>query len=134
MPSDNLYLRFHGAFAPHLADVAIETEDGRNWTFGDLHNQSAQMANWMASLGLKAGDRAMVQVEKSVPALVLYLACLRSGIVYVPLNTAYQAAELAYFMENAEPRLFVGDPSHTTVLSELTSRLHVPHLFTLDAQ
>lgn len=131
--SHNLYTHFHKAFAGHLAEVAIETDDARRWTFGDLHAQSAQMANWLLSLGLKPGDRVMVQVEKSVPALIFYLACLRAGVVYVPLNTAYQSAELAYFMENAEPSVFVADPSKAEGLRELAARIGVPHLVTLGA-
>ncbi|AOW13036.1 malonyl-CoA synthase [Hydrogenophaga crassostreae] len=131
--SYNLYAQFHAAFGSHLSDTAIETDDDRRWTFGDLHGQSAQMANWLQSLGLKPGDRVMVQVEKSVPALVFYLACLRAGVVYVPLNTAYQSAELAYFMENAEPSVFVADPSKADSLRELTTRIGVPHLVTLGA-
>ena len=131
--SHNLYTHFHNAFANHLAEVAIETDDARRWTFGDLHAQSAQMANWLQSLGLKPGDRVMVQVEKSVPALIFYLACLRAGVVYVPLNTAYQSAELAYFMENAEPSVFVADPAKAESLRELAARIGVPHLVTLGA-
>jgi malonyl-CoA/methylmalonyl-CoA synthetase len=113
--------------------VAIETDDGQRWTFDDLHAKSAQMANWLEALGVKPGDRAMVQVEKSVPALVFYLACLRAGVAYVPLNTAYQSSELAYFMENAEPSVFVGDPAKVEGLRELAERLGVPHLVTLGA-
>ena len=131
--SHNLYAQFHAAFASHLTEAAIETDDGQTWTFGDLHRQSAQMANRLQSLGLKAGDRARVQVEKSVPALIFYLACLRAGVVYVPLNTAYQSAELAYFMENAEPSVFVVDPSKADKLRELAQRIGVPHLVTLGA-
>jgi malonyl-CoA/methylmalonyl-CoA synthetase len=131
--SHNLYAHFHNAFSTHLAEVAIETDDGLHWTFGDVHAQSAQMANWLQSSGLQPGDRVMVQVEKSVPALIFYLACLRAGVVYVPLNTAYQSAELAYFMENAEPSVFVADPAKAESLQELTQRIGVSHLVTLGA-
>ena len=75
----------------------------------------------------------MVQVEKSVPALIFYLACLRAGVVYVPLNTAYQSAELAYFIENAKPRVFVADPARAQALRDLTSSLGVEQLVTLGA-
>ncbi|MEX1166772.1 MAG: AMP-binding protein, partial [Hydrogenophaga sp.] len=131
--SHNLYAQFHAAFGNHLNDTAIETDEGQHWTFGDLHRQSGQMANWLHSVGIKPGDRAMVQVEKSVPALIFYLACLRAGVVYVPLNTAYQAAELAYFMENAEPSVFVSDPATVGSLRELAQRIGVPHWVTLGA-
>jgi malonyl-CoA/methylmalonyl-CoA synthetase len=132
-PTHNLYAHFHKAFAGHMTEVAIETDDGQSWTFQDLHAKSAQMANWLEAIGAKPGDRAMVQVEKSVPALVFYLACLRAGVVYVPLNTAYQSAELAYFMENAEPSVFVADPAKVESLRELAGRLGVPHVVTLGA-
>jgi malonyl-CoA/methylmalonyl-CoA synthetase len=132
-PANNLYAKFHQAFAGALSDVAVETDDGQSWTFNDLHQQSAQMANWLAAQGVKPGDRVMVQVEKSVPAVVFYLACLRAGVVYVPLNTAYQSAELAYFMENAEPSVFVADPAKADALRELAARIGVPHVMTLGA-
>ncbi len=129
----NLYALFRNAFQSSLSHVAIETDEGERWTFGDIDTQSARIANWMHSLDLPAGSRVMVQVEKSVPALVLYLACLRAGLVYVPLNTAYQAAELAYFMENAEPSVFVCDPTKHQGLKPLVDRLGVGHLMTLSA-
>ena len=65
----------------------------------------------MARLGAAPGDRVLVQAEKSVEGALLYLASLRAGLIYVPLNTAYTAAELAYFIEDAEPKL-VFAPGH----------------------
>ncbi len=129
----NLYALFRNAFQPHMANVAIETDEGQRWTFGDIDAQSARTANWLQSLSLPVGARVMVQVEKSVPALVLYLACLRAGLVYVPLNTAYQSGELAYFMENAEPSVFVCDPPKHESLSALAAGLGVHHLMTMGA-
>ena len=133
MPSHNLYSLFHKAFASHRDRTAIQTDTGEHHTFADLDRQSARMAQWLQSIGLQCGDRAMVQVEKSVPALVFYLACLRAGVVYVPLNTAYQSSELAYFIENAKPRVFVADPSRAEALRELAAGLGVEHLVTLGA-
>ena len=91
------------------------------------------MANYLTGLGAIPGDRVTVQVEKSPEALWLYLACLRAGLVYHPLNTAYQSAELAYFMENAEPSVFIADPAKAESLRELAARIGVPHLVTLGA-
>lgn len=131
--SHNLYAQFRQAFDHALPETAIETEDGTTWTFADLDQQSDRMANWLDSKGVRAGHRVMVQVEKSVPALVLYLACLRAGAVYVPLNTAYQSAELAYFMENAEPSVFVCDPAKAEALKALAQRIGVAHVASLGA-
>jgi malonyl-CoA/methylmalonyl-CoA synthetase len=69
------------------------------------------MANALASLGVKPGDRIAVQVEKSPANLVLYLASLRAGAVYLPLNTAYTLPEVGYFVGDAEPSLIVCDPA-----------------------
>lgn len=133
MKNPNLYAHFHAGFSPFLQRTAIETDTGQSYSFADIDGISARMANWLESLGLKTGDRVMVQVEKSVPALLFYLACLRCGMVYVPLNTAYQAAELAYFIENAEPAVFVGDPAREADLAPLMTRLGVRQFTTLAA-
>ena len=133
MPSHNLYALFRNAFGKHLERTAIQTDEGARYRFADLDQQSSRMACWLESLGVAPGDRVVVQVEKSVPALIFYLACLRAGVVYVPLNTAYQSAELSYFLESAEPRLFVVDPAKVQALGELATRLNVPHVATLGA-
>ena len=133
MPSHNLYALFRNAFGKHLERTAIQTDEGARYSFADLDQQSSRMACWLESLGVAPGDRVVVQVEKSVPALIFYLACLRAGVVYVPLNTAYQSAELSYFLESAEPRLFVVDPAKVQALGELATRLNVPHVATLGA-
>src|SRR5256885_13128916 len=71
----------------------------------------AQMENVLVARGVKPGDRFAVQVENSVANTVLYLATVRVGAVYLPLNTAYTLNELDYFIGDAEPSLEVCDPS-----------------------
>ena len=88
----------------------VETTDGRAWTYGDMLATSARFANVLTGLGVKPGDRVAVQVEKSPEALMLYLACVRTGAVYLPLNTGYTLAELDYFIGDAEPALVVCAP------------------------
>lgn len=88
----------------------IETAPGQRWTYGDMLALSARFAGALTKLGVKPGDRVAVQVEKSPEALMLYLACVRAGAVYLPLNTAYTLAELDYFIGDAEPRLVVCAP------------------------
>jgi malonyl-CoA/methylmalonyl-CoA synthetase len=90
--------------------VAIETASGPV-TYDDLILSAGRMANALQERGVNPGDRVAVQVEKSVPNLVLYLACLRAGAVYLPLNTAYTLSELDYFIGDAEPALVVCDPA-----------------------
>ncbi len=110
MSDGNLYARLMGqGHSP--ARIAIETADGVRWTYGDIDAASARFANLLVARGVKPGDRVAVQVEKSVENLVLYLATVRSGAVYLPLNTAYTLNELAYFLSDAEPALTVCDPA-----------------------
>jgi malonyl-CoA/methylmalonyl-CoA synthetase len=93
--------------APADGAPFIRTRDGRVITYGEAFALSAQMANVMVSEGVVPGDRLAAQVEKSPDALILYLACLRAGAVYVPLNPAYTPAEIEYFLGDAEPKLFI---------------------------
>jgi len=108
--SSNLYARFR-ACAPGGHKTFLRTPGGCRLTHADLDRESARLANALVGLGVAAGDRVAVQVEKSPEAVLLYLACLRAGAVYLPLNTAYTLAELDYFVGDAEPRLVVCDPS-----------------------
>jgi len=88
----------------------ITTADGRVLTYGGLDALSARLAHALQAQGVKPGDRVAAQVEKSPEAIALYLACVRAGAVWLPLNTAYTRAEVAYFVEDADPALFVAAP------------------------
>jgi malonyl-CoA/methylmalonyl-CoA synthetase len=79
-------------------------------TYGDMLRETARAAAWLRTVGAGRGDRVVVQANKSPAAVILYLACLRSGAVFVPLNTAYQQSELAYLLSDAEPVLLVASP------------------------
>ncbi len=89
----------------------IERDDGRIVSYGDVFAGSARLAHALVSSGVQPGDRVAVQVEKSAEAILLYLACLRTGAIFLPLNTAYTTTELDYFISDAEPRLVVCDPT-----------------------
>ena len=81
-----------------------------SWSFGTLWRTAGHMAAALSDRGVGAGDRVLAQVDKSPEALALYLATLRLGGVYVPLNTAYTSAEVDYFVKDAQPAVFVGRP------------------------
>jgi malonyl-CoA/methylmalonyl-CoA synthetase len=98
--------------------VFIETQDGRVWTYSDMLGQSARIAHVLTERGVQPGDRVAVQVEKSAEALMLYLACVRCGAVYLPLNTGYTVAELDYFFNDAKPAVIVVSPHNADKLSE----------------
>lgn len=132
MVNHNLYDILRAGFPEDLSLIAIETPEA-NYTWRDIELLSARMAQLFQGLGLDSGARVMVQVEKSPEALFLYLATLRAGFVYVPLNTAYSETEMAYFIEDAQPSLVVGAETSMTWLEPL-ARLHrVPHVFSLEA-
>ncbi|MFO0120197.1 MAG: AMP-binding protein, partial [Burkholderiales bacterium] len=133
--NDNLFVALRNAFPVDLDTTAIETADGpgapRHYTWRDLDRASAMMANLLASLDLPPASRVAVQVDKSVEALMLYLAVLRSGHVFLPLNTAYQAGEVEYFIGNAEPAVFVCTPGQFAKLSTIAFKAGTGHVFTL---
>lgn len=129
----NLYTLLSSRF-PRSPDAwAIETQDGRRCSYHELDRSCARYARWLASLGLRTGERVAVQAEKSIEALFFYLACLRAGLVYLPLNTAYRQAELEYFLEDAEPAVVVVDPAATATLAPIAARRGIGHLYTLAA-
>jgi malonyl-CoA/methylmalonyl-CoA synthetase len=103
--------------------LAIETHDGERITYGDLIARAGQFANVLVARGVKPGDRVAVQVEKSVANLVLYLATVRAGAVYLPLNTAYTLNELDYFITDAEPSLVVCDPAKAEGIRAIAAKV-----------
>jgi malonyl-CoA/methylmalonyl-CoA synthetase len=103
--------------------LAIETIDGQRISYGDLIARAGQMANVLVARGVKPGDRVAAQTEKSVPGLVLYLAAVRAGAVYLPLNTAYTLNELDYFIIDAEPSLVVCDPSKAEGIGAIAAKV-----------
>ncbi|MFL5206280.1 MAG: AMP-binding protein, partial [Microvirga sp.] len=128
----NLFDRLERSIAD-LTSTAITTPAGETVSYADLIALSGRLANVLAARGVKPGDRVAVQVEKSVPALVLYLATVRAGAVYLPLNTAYTLAELEYFIRDAEPSLVVCDPGKRDGVTQLAAKVGAS-VETLDAK
>ena len=96
---------------------------GETWTHGDMLAGSARLAHSLVATGVAPGDRVAAQVEKSIDALMLYLAAVRVGAVYLPLNTAYTPTEIDHFLGDAEPALFVCDPARRTALEPMADRV-----------
>ena len=130
-PNGNLFAALRQAFPQDLDCVAIETDNGLYYSWRDLDRASAMLANLLASLDLPAGSRIAVQVDKSVEAVMLYLATLRAGYVFLPLNTAYQSAEIEYFIANAEPAVVVCAPANFGWVSKIAFKAGTGHVFTL---
>ena len=131
-PNANLFAALCNGFPADLQSVAVETDTGLHYSWQDLLDASAMLANLLGSLGLPAGARIAVQVEKSVEALTLYLATLRAGLVYLPLNTAYQSAEMAYFIQDAQPAVVVCSGGNFGWISKLAFTAGTAYVFTLN--
>jgi len=134
----NLFSALRAGWPADLDATAIEYADADaphpplRYTWGDIDRSTAMLANLLASLGLPEGARVAVQTEKSVEALLLYLAVLRAGLVYLPLNTAYQAGEIEYFIGNAEPSVVVCSGKNFGWVSKLAFTAGCAHVFTLN--
>src|SRR6056297_4278777 len=90
--------------------VLFERPGESHITFSQAQSTACRLATVLEELGVQAGDRVAAQVDKSAEVVLLYLACLRVGAVFLPLNTGYTGAEVDYFLGDAEPRLFVCAP------------------------
>jgi malonyl-CoA/methylmalonyl-CoA synthetase len=127
----NLYDILVGSAASERSRVCIETPLGQSYTYGDLDEHSARLANLLTSCGVVPGDRVAVQVEKSPHAVFLYLACLRAGAIYLPINPAYTRDETDYFLDDAQPKVMVCPPKRFEEISGLCGCHDIPQLFTL---
>jgi malonyl-CoA/methylmalonyl-CoA synthetase len=127
----NLYSLFASRFPGDKSACCIETHEGLSYSWNDLEHATARIANFLTGLDLPPGSRIAVQVEKSPEALMLYLATIRAGFVYLPLNTAYRASEIDYFLNNAEPAVVVCSPPNFGWVSSIAFKAGAAHVFTL---
>lgn len=127
----NLFKFLKKNFPTDRSTTFIEVPGVRSYSYGDLEAASARFAHGLAAQGVEVGDRVAVQVEKSPEALFLYLACLRLGAVYLPLNTAYQKSEIAYFLSDAEPAVVVCRPEDEAAMGQLAKAAGSPRVLTL---
>ena len=120
---------FDGLLGGREADsrTLFDIPGGKTWTCAELIACSGQFANLLINNGLKSGDRVAVQVSKSVEVIALYLATVRAGGVFLPLNTAYTHSEVSYFLDDAEPAIFVCGSERADEYSDIDARV-----FTLD--
>jgi malonyl-CoA/methylmalonyl-CoA synthetase len=128
----NAYAFFNRAFAAHPDRPLVETDRSERYTYADLDRATARVASTLRARGLVKGDRVAAQIDKSPQGLFLYLGVLRAGLCYLPLNTAYQRGELAYFLGDAEPRAVICRPSARGVFEDLLQQQRETSLYTLD--
>ncbi|MCB2076280.1 MAG: AMP-binding protein [Novosphingobium sp.] len=104
--ADDLYSRFSQSFS-RFADKTFIEESSRNWTYGEVESLAGRLATRLGELGVSPGERVLVQTEKNVETLILYVATIRAGAIYLPLNVDYTEAEVDYFATDATPVLAV---------------------------
>jgi len=127
----NLYGLFRDRFKTCIDQPFLVSPGDSVCSYGDIDHLSACFATALLQEGVNSGDRVVVQVYKSPGAVALYLACLRIGAVYVPLNTAYTVAEVSYFLGDAAPALFVCRPESAGKFAGISTRAGVPVTLTL---
>ena len=123
--TNHLYDGLLANIDPERMFAKIPGNPTRYYTYQHVHDVSAKFANRLIALGVKPGDRVAVQVPKSIEAIMLYLGTARAGAVFLPLNTAYTAGEIEYFVEDATPRIFVCDPQDAETYAPMAERLGV---------
>ncbi|GJL93831.1 MAG: malonyl-CoA synthase [Hyphococcus sp.] len=133
MSENNFFAELKARFQDRPERVFLRLPDGRIITYGDIDHLSAAFAGALLNTGAKAGDRVVAQIEKSPENVALYLGAMRAGLVYVPLNTAYTAEEIDYFLSDAAPSIFVCAPDNEDNLSAIATKAGVKKTFTLGA-
>jgi malonyl-CoA/methylmalonyl-CoA synthetase len=117
----NLYALLRDHFLEDGGQPCLLIPGGPVIHYDELDAASARIAHSLCAEGCRPGDRVAVQTEKHWQALALYLACLRAGLVYLPLNSGYQKSELGYFFADAEPKVVVCRPGAREAVASLRS-------------
>ncbi len=129
----NFYALIESRLAEEPEKICLNCDGGPRISNAELLDLTARISHYLRQQGIEPGERLVVQVPKSAFAVALYLACLRTGVIYIPLNTSYTPEEVNYFIGDATPRLFVCDPANAEGLTEVSER-HSATLVTLDAE
>jgi malonyl-CoA/methylmalonyl-CoA synthetase len=131
--ANHFFQRIRDEAERHAERVFLETPDGLALTYSDMLDLSGRYASALAGLGVKPGSRIAAQIEKSAQALMLYLGAIRAGAIFLPLNTAYTEAELAFFLADAAPEILVCDPARRPALLPVVAKACVSAAETLGA-
>ncbi len=123
MPKQAVNLLYDDLFRPHRVNLnpLLKLKNNRQISHAEFIHLAGQIANVIKSSGLNKGDRVLVKASKSPETLAIYAACIQTGTILVPLNTAYTVSETKYFIADAEPGLIICDPSALKEISDITA-------------
>ena len=127
----NLFSHFDASLEKIGNKPILILDDGTTYDYEAIQNKSAQIASLLINLKVSPGERISIQIEKSPESLFLYLACLRAGLIYHPLNPGYTENELEFFINNAEPTVIICDPKNFSIFNKLAKKNNINHVFTL---
>lgn len=132
--SHNIFELFTNRFVDAYYEPFLTVPGELTFSYADIDRRSAAMAAVLIDVGVQVDDRIVVQIDKSADGIALYLACLRAGFVYVPLNSAYTAEEVGYFLADSEAAAFVFAPGKAAKLQPVADIAGVSRSFTLGAR
>jgi malonyl-CoA/methylmalonyl-CoA synthetase len=115
----------------HPHQLFLNTPTGRHFSYASLRAECDRFASALMSRGVVPGDRVAVRVEKSAEAVLLYLACLRMGAVFVPINVANTPNEVDHYLRDSRPRVAIIRPADREVLEPLAGGAGIQHMETL---
>lgn len=130
--NNNLYTLFESRFPTDRSKLFLDCVNGAQYSYDDLDRETAKVVGLMRQLGVKPGERVAVQVDKCADNVFLYLGCLRAGVIYLPLNTAYTATEVEYFLKDATPSLVICRPESLEAIRQIAIHAQVAHVLALD--
>src|SRR5262249_52857489 len=113
----NLRDWFNTAFVPRGTLPALEWR-GSTYTFGDIDARSNRMAQALAKRGIERGDRVAVYLANCIEFIDLYLACVKLGAIFVPVNILYRERELTHILTDSEPKLFITEKELPALCAE----------------
>lgn len=129
--NDNIFSILARGFPQDAEAPFLILPDGKQYSYGGLDAATARYANLLLDCGLVPGDRVAVQADKSPDALFLYLGCVRAGLVYVPIMPGYGQDDVAYFLGDAEPGVFVCRPDFLATATKMGRAAGVRNVFDL---
>ncbi len=113
-------------------EALTEMDTGRRYTYAELNERANRLANWMRALGVEKGDRVSILAHNSVEYMDLFYGLAKIGAIFAPLNWRLVAPELAYIVNDCQPKVLICGPTFTEVLGQFRNEVDVLHYVNLE--